>query len=340
LQELSAAIALYNDEVDQGETPDLLAAIYDPALSSAALRNLLQVHSPLSNEVMIEAARRQPPIDQWHLTQVLLTNSRLDEEVLKYVEEENLLNSYFLNLLRGESTISAKQLLEMEIALRHEQKTRLQHALITTWAEDTLNDTRLGEMMAMLEVDESILATLTRYMLAVEQGDHSAAENLASNFGAEQGYQGISAYGALHVALGGDLSAASEPELESLWGLMHDHESQGSAHGWAAMLATARTDSLPPIELPMELRSISMYTARDQATHGDLIRAFPNPTSDRILLAPMMGLDEGLFEVFDAQGRQLAARSFSKEKPFVELDVRSWPSGAYVARLVLDGGNV
>jgi hypothetical protein len=341
--ELASAIAVYNGTVDGGDAPDLSEAINqnNPWYTSHSLRDLLLAQSPLSDDVLKHVIQREQAMDPWHLTQVLIANSELSSSIWGELEETNVLTPYFINILKQyDHNVSLRQLLEQEIALRNNEKARIQHQLVSVWAEDSVTTGRLDSLNAIYAMDAFGLSVVPQYWLAIERGDAGLADALGSVLGQYPDMTDMVNFGNVIAGLNGDVRNASASELTAFEELAFDTERAHNALGWAALWATGQTDSLPPMVIPAELRSGIPFRPNEILVNEPVLGAFPNPTSDRVMITLPEGLEESVLEVVDPLGRTVDRVTVEAGNRGVELDLDKYPTGLYIARLTMAGLSV
>lgn len=69
----------------------------------------------------------------------------------------------------------------------------------------------------------------------------------------------------------------------------------------------------------------------------DARSAYPNPARDQVMITYPEGAEQGTLEIFDAQGRRVAVRPVQGRRGVVEMDLRGWGAGLYLARLLYEG---
>ncbi len=78
----------------------------------------------------------------------------------------------------------------------------------------------------------------------------------------------------------------------------------------------------------------------EQQHNGMVVKAFPNPASDMVIIAAMGHSQGTQVQVFDAAGRSVQLGKLVPKSNLVQLDVSSWESGLYVVRVKhADGSN-
>lgn len=122
------------------------------------------------------------------------------------------------------------------------------------------------------------------------------------------------------------------------------NESPGSgALAWAALLALQHLDSVPMPQLPGMLKSMWMpRPSRPGGSEQPLISVLPNPAIDRIgYVVPLHeGMEQGVLEVFDAQGLKVQVIALNGRRGLVESSVAGWRPGLYMVRFLLDGNAI
>jgi len=342
---LTSAMHNYQGTVDLGQKVDLLEALrQEPPMPSHQLRDVLLAHHPLSDEVLKEAIFRTEPLDPWHLTQVLIANSRLNGWVLQALSEQNVLPAYFLHLVRQAQSgeVGIKRLLELEIMQRQQERDLLLTRLLEHWSADTLSEARADSVLALLAADSlgfGPYGHLAQYAFAGDaQGSEALSQALREHAINDDFVQFTDmlaqADGALHELKG------HEWDLQR----MAFNESPGSgALAWSALLVLQHLDSVPMPQLPGMLKSLWMpRPTRSAGLEQPLISVLPNPASDRIgYVVPMHeSMEQGVLEVFDAQGRQVQIIALNGRRGLIESSVVGWRPGLYMVRLLLDGNTL
>ena len=337
--ELGSAVNTYNGVVDGGGRPDLLDAIADPvAWPSHALRSVLLANGPLSNEVLTEAIRREVAMDPWHLTQVLIDNSPLKKDVEIVLDESEALPPFHRALLaQYDQGTSPRDLLEMEIVQRSQEKSRLQHRLVLAVAADSTLAGKPDSLMNIYLADSLHLGSRTLYTMHLAAGNFGAAHALANGALQHEGHAGLVAFGELLEAMAGDPHSLTAPPIAALEALAFGEENSGSAQAWATLLRLGATDSLPQGWLPEPYRMAYFPADRKGWRIAPLLGASPNPARDRVMISYPEGAEQGTLEFFDAQGRLVAVQPLNGRRAFHDVDVHSWGEGLYLARLLYEG---
>ncbi|HMQ77728.1 MAG TPA: T9SS type A sorting domain-containing protein [Flavobacteriales bacterium] len=341
LQELASAVAQYLGNVDGGDKPDLLELIHfaDPWHPSHVLRDEMLQQSPLSDEVLLAAIWREVPMDPWHLTQVLIGNSELTNEVWRALEESQVLTPFFLAMIdHYQGQQSPRAIYEQEIALRLGQKSRLQHRLLRHYAQDTLSTGDPTDSMdVVLAMDPSPTALMARYWMACSRYDEALAAALTGPLQEVEGTEDLIALGEMLLRAQGNWSDLEGGDLQELENYAFVEGRAGSAAAWAVQLGLADLDSLPPALIPAQLRTLWEPRRRSWAAEDLILSAYPNPANDRVMVTLPTNPPESQLTIYDAQGRLMITQLLKPGMPFLELNVRNWSPGLYLGSLSLDG---
>lgn len=339
--EFTSAVANYEGTVDQDQKTDILTAINAvPAWPSYQLRDLLLGRYPLSDSVMIAAIHRSTPMDPWHLTQVLVANSKLSYAVWKELDYSGVLPAYFMDLLHQYDDASNLRLvLEEEIRQRHEELTDLQRRLVFTWAADTVELGRTDSLMTVFSEDADGAGLRLEYASLIGQGHFAAANALQAAVQGQREGSALAEVGAVLCAIGSNLCQATPAQRQALHALAYLPLGDANPLAWGSLMAIHAMDSVPPLEIPRMPRSAWIPIRRGHAVLVDqpVLQAYPDPATDRVQITYPKGLEEGRLEVFDAQGAQVRSVPLAGTPAFKEVDVANLRPGLYLVRLVLDG---
>ena len=339
LAEYKNAVEAYNGQVDNGDKDPPLDAIgANPAWPSHQLRDLLLLNSPLSDTVMHMAIWRAVPMDPWHLTQVLIANSRISGYIWRDLDDTDVLPPFFYNLLLANQTNpSLRSVLEDEVALRSAEKSRILQRIQLGLDEDSTYVGKVDSLMMVYLADSMGTGLELAYHLAVVHGRYTEAAQIKVRLPLTQDPEVLIQLGDLEESLNGDWYAATTAQRDLLWEWAFTMDRPASADAWALLLLLGETDSLPPALLPPAYRGAVVGHNRGIYVPEPTLAAYPNPASDRLMITLPTGLDHSTLDVLDATGKLVSTTALATELPFVELNVRELPTGLYLARLTFDG---
>ncbi len=333
--QLSSALDMYNGTVDLGNTPDLRTAIRqtDPLLSSSYLRDLLMTKHPLSDEILALLLNRAQPLDNWHLTQVLLQNSRLNPGIWNTVQKENLLPPYFMGMVaqaqQGQGP-TTKQLLEQEISQRHMEMAFHMTVLGQLYGMDTLNTSSLDSLRRMTEFDKDPQLTVETMEALLANGEFSKADSLlGTQWDERNGQEAYADLLAMQQDVQGEWEMLNTMDRDKLY--YHAQEGgAGAAMAAGILMSISVEPPLPPVYFPNFTKNVS---ASEQPREYDALAtldltSFPNPASVETFVTYPRDLDGGELIVHDAQGR-LVHRITLDHQGILPLDVSHYAAGLY-----------
>ena len=326
-------------QLDNGERVAVMDAIKAvPAWPSHSLRGYLLAHSPLSEEAIIAAIYREDPMDPWHLTEVLIANSRLSDPIWAALDHSEALSPFFYQMvLDHQEDPSVRDILMEELALRAHEKDMEQRLLVLALHEDSTYTGKLDTLLAILSTDTMGFGRPMAYQLALAHGRSTEAAALATALAGDARFEQLLGLGALQLGLDSGWSQAGHNEVVALESMAASGQTLGRGAAWGILYALGATDSLPTGVLPMEYRSAQVDEADADPAGRPVVGAYPNPAKDRLMITWPAEADGGTLEVTDARGRLVLAQSLAGHTAFVELDVRPWADGLYLARVLRNG---
>lgn len=334
--------ALYDGELDGGDTDYLLDQIHDPLVSSFNLRNLLLASMPVKDAVLLAALYREPAMDPWHLTQVMLDASPLNPDVLLAVMSSWLDESYKIMIReqQEEEEYSWKQWIEAELGcLRHDVE-RARHDYVRKVLQDTVGNPLDSILLVLADADMPATPPERLWLLMAKDEWQVVDEWISDPGGHGLTLDQAAAFDVVRdVMLDPENATAIVQDAQQLLGAMASDESN-SSHLVARALLAAHLDLSfeEPMVLPGEERSAIEGVASSPMSSRGLIRVQPNPASTRALVVTHlpMGHAIGWVSLYNSYGVELE-RTQVRSGPFiVELDLTMYSSGLY--RVVLFGG--
>lgn len=135
----------------------------------------------------------------------------------------------------------------------------------------------------------------------------------------------------------GDADAATIAYLESL--AATEEPGYADAQAWLALLGQEFPEGLI---LPGGPKSADRSAEQPQvAPPTSWLQAAPNPSNGpmQLICALPEGAEHGELLVMDVMGRVMVSRPVAPQGAILELDMRYWSSGTYLANLRVDGIN-
>ncbi len=131
----------YTNILNGGIRAEIMEVLLDDLSTSQQIRDELIQGSPyLDDEILIAAITRQIPLNQWHLTEVLVWNSRLSRNVMNVLNQVQPLTPYQYNLVLNTDGNSQRYLLELEIRKREKKLHRAKSDyILKAWTDESVN---------------------------------------------------------------------------------------------------------------------------------------------------------------------------------------------------------
>jgi hypothetical protein len=203
--------------------------------------------------------------------------------------------------------------------------------------EDSTYTGKLDTLLSILSTDTLGLGRTAAYQLALAHGRGTEAAALAAAMAGDARFEQLLGLGALQLGLDPGWSQAGHNEVMALQDMAASGKKLGRGAAWGILYALGATDSLPTGLLPVEYRSARANETDASTAERPVVGAYPNPAKDRLMITWPAEVDAGTLEVTDARGRSVLSQALGSRTGFVELDVRGWADGLYLARVLRDG---
>lgn len=339
---LLSSLAQYHETVDLGETPEVMEAIEqdDPLLASYVLRDILLAHHPLSDAALEAVLDRLEPMDGWHITQVFMQNAPVQSNIFDRLLLSGLVSAYQIALLedaQANGPGSMKDVLEEEI---HET-AREHHVAYTNclryWSLDTVSAGAADSLEALLLQGTGTAGRLMVVHQRAEEANYGAAQDsLLADWAQHANYADMLAYVNLMEATGnGDAGGPTEfGELETI--ALAGNAGAGLA--WDVLLTQDHWRYLPEVEMPNEWKAYRPAARPRQRTAAQpMLQAQPNPATDQLWLSYGTELKADELVVHGAQGQVVWQQRVGDQSGVIELDLKGWSNGLYLATLFREG---
>jgi len=332
--ELNTAKANYALVVDDNQTSVIISSLDDAfPEESAYLRELLLQKLPLSDDVMHKMIQKANLFDPWHLTEVFLANAPLNKNLLKEIEEAEILSAFFMSFLdAADSGESLRRLMELNIRGMEELKyEKLKNLFMQSFNNALMDDAvwNIETYTDQLQNEEGSYLDRSRALSFAETNDFNAAFDLSSN---NTEIDFLSDYLMLAQTLNNDWNTAQNQDIEVLWALSENEEHGASSLARAVLHYLDLSNSEPEPQLPIQFRSLST-SKKPEKIQLPLLGVVPNPAQNYTYIHYPIEADEhGLFQLYDNYGRLLQQWT-PASKGLYYLDLQNFQSGLYHLRL-------
>ena len=321
--------------LDGGETEDVLDVLQNIHFEeSSFLRDLLLARYPLSREVLMAALDAAASFDPWHLTQVLVANSRLPHDVYQFLNDNAVLNQFFMQFVHDAQTSNGAnlgRLLQMEVSARSHQKATKFRDIIRYFYHD-------GDSLDVTEWQNFVQSHNDNSHKWLQFSDHIAAQNYSAALALLDSVNlpqpGVRQWYEFYVQTA-TADSVSQGDIDFAWQYLNDDSLMiGAAWGW--LNRHGQTDSLPLFDINLEPKSLFVAVEDNNAIKERFLQAWPNPTKDRVVLTyPKEAEGLGMVQIFNLDG-QLMREFAASDAGFQEIYVTGWPAGIYIAKLIVN----
>ena len=339
----------YDATRDDGETYTLLGYVSDPYNTSLQVRNALQSVAPnVSDEVFFAAFEREPAMNEWHLTEVLLSNSPLQasvmEEVYNYLPEayamlvENA-QSGEMNVLSIIQSVMADHLAQKSMAM-----TEIAHR---SWLDSLAFATSLDSLQLLhleLPSDNSTLAESGVYTARREYAtlETMARTEAGNNPSEAEFFQLMEHFADVQQSTGwSDTTIVDHSWLANL-GAQRDLQGSAQALAWLHALGDELPEEIIVMPMPQPKNLAQQQPLPSSSDLGFSVEAFPNPTNGPSSLIAIIPADiqKARLRITDISGRELRSYELNEELNILELQASTWVSGIYLADIQFAGGTM
>jgi len=339
-QALINARMMYQSTVDDNKktsTLDLLESVY--LNESAYVRDVLNQRYPLSKDVLKKLIQKANEMDPWHVTQILLENSPLDKEIMNSLEQGNILSNFFMSFLYNyQEGISTRKLMEMEMASRSMELSRLEQEinLISLTPHETWNDEdttalvfspelHLNRLLEKDDLQSRKTSLAAAYLYGVEPSNQ---RDELEHF--QEVYEDL-------LAVSFDLSLLDSTAQGRIRLLAGDQQSAAQSFHYGIMQLMDGFFVEPDPEIPIQYRGFQPMNKEDKRAEEAMIGVWPNPATDVAWIHyPKEADNLGTIQVHDNQGRSIAAHEL-KSNGLLELNVAGFTPGVYHIVILLEG---
>lgn len=333
--------AQYYQLIDGGQTGAVVGFISNPNNSSALIReNLLPLCPYLSVTALDTLLDRTASMNPWHLSELLIACSPLDPVVLKRINNEIALPSYFLGLI-NEYQDGGNERLQKETAIKaaNINKNRAFGKLLEL---ELSNDTLVrnySEMEALFETNNDLSESAMLYEIYRAQGKFEEASTvyeayLRDTLSAEENALNDIIF---EISVNGGYAFADSSQQQVLQSLLNSEESIRMQVKSALELITK--ESFECEFLYPEIPKSKVNRMDEEPNRISLLEVYPNPVSEDFTVGFVLPSDQqnSALNIYNSQGQLIDQIDLSKDNGVHYLNARNWQSGLYILDLIVNG---
>jgi len=350
---------LLNEFVDGGSTTllnfDVVTSTPPEALQT---RNELIAKSPyLSDTVMKTSISKEEVLDNAMIRDVLVANphaAKSDEIITMLENRINPMPDYMMEqILVGEDTVSAKEILEAKKAWWDNEGTKAYHRLLNYFKGDSLTPANEDSLNWLFSYRNTLASQYDKVNWLHAKGEYQQADNLLAslpesfNFTPSQlethndyiNFYTLSEQ--IHSDTMGVLSVDSV-KVAALQVIATSNNGVPGAYARNLLIATGKINYEEPIILPDDnLKETKKKKFRGVKESGDasILTVYPNPAQDyfvvKIKLDNITG--SGLINLFDGNGKLVLSKTFNGKQDQIIFPASNLKTGMYMIVLEAEG---
>ena len=324
-------------------------------------QDLLSESPYLSDTVMKSAITKEEVLPNVMIRDILVANPQSAKSNAILGELNNrfipMPESMMDEILAGQTQISAKEILEGEIAYHKAKRQDLFYQLVKSYKADTINPASHDSLIALLQRESTLKA---KYMLAFEylaNGDTTLVTNtlnaipstLTLSNSQELIYNDYLDYFVILTSLkteGKSVLELSSDQLIVLQNLSATGREPVSSYARNILLANQLMDYYEPILIPdMCNPAPSKPNVKpDQITSDEYFKVYPNPAKDFAIVEYRLkgyqnSSNQVIFVITNQEGKVMERIHTQKQQDQFVLNTTTYAPGSYVCTLII-GGNI
>jgi len=333
----------YKNILNGGIKPEIMELLVDDFASSSAIRQKLILGSPyLSDDVLIAAITRQIPLNQWHLTEVLVWNGPLTKRVIKAFYQAQPLTPYLASLVLNKDGNSQRLLLELAQKGLSEEIVALEKDYLFTAFNDESIENPYTLAYYLYEDQNTPEAMRIKISALVQQQHYQEAYNLINDY-AQEITDNYASFKLIELDLeqsGLNWFQMSSSQQNTLQQIAMQTEIYGAQNAQVILDLVndnQLTEYILPIAEPLEMRQALSYNYT--AVNRNLLSLSPNPTNGEVYASYELpeNYKQAQLEIYNSMGQKVDVLDISSSKYLSRLNFEHYTSGIYLVSLVVDG---
>ncbi len=343
-QELSNLESTYAKTLNRGIRPRIMDAIQD----SQEYQELLMQGSPyLEDEVLIKSITRNPAMDSWELTDILLRNAPLSSEVLEALAEVNVLSAFQYNRVADMEGSSQRLKLELGIKAKREELGAVQGDYLKLIFEDDKYLDPYQKVIALFDGNTSPRAQRYTITALLKQAKTKEASDLLRKYVADSNKDHFAEFKTIEIDLmqrGENWFQMTSAEKESIAKISSDETKRGYEAA-RSVLDLIENNNPTSFVKSYNNRStvdddspISSWNAEESPK---LLEAYPQPANSELYFHAQLpsNFDNAGIKLVDVSGKTVAYIKLNGA-PLQQILIAQYASGIYFAELIIDGESV
>lgn len=332
---------LYYQMLDGGQTSTVVSFISNLNNSSGLIReSLLPLCPYLSVTALDTLLDRTASMNPWHLSELLIACSPLDPVVLKRINNEIALPSYFIGLI-NEYQDGGNERLQKETMIQaaNINKNRAFGKLMEIEVSGDSIARNYSELETLFESNNDLSESAMLYEIYRAQGkfeDASAVYEayLRDTLSIEENALNDLIF---EISNNGGYAFADSSQQQALQSLLNSVEST-RIH----IKSTLELITKEPYECEFiypEIPKSKVNRMEEKPTSISLLEVYPNPVSEDFTVGFVLPADQrnSALNIYNNLGQLIDQIDLSKDNGIHYLNARNWQSGLYILDLFVNG---
>jgi len=336
----------YKSILNGGLKPDILEVLLDDFASTSSIYEKMTLGSPyLSDDILIAAITRQIPMNQWHLTEILIWNGPLSRKVMEVFNQTQPLTPYLASLVYNKDGNSQRHLLELDMKTAREEIAVLEADYIHTTLFDENLDNGYQEIYDLYVDVNTSEALRIKVSVLLHQDDYDEALNILNDYMAVND-DNYGSFKQIDISLqksGLNWFQMNDVQLETITQIASytDVFGSGKAQSVLALINDEPINdySMPIAETP-EFRQLN--GVGHPFAQRSLMDISPNPATDDLYVTYELPefYNSAIIEVRNIIGQNIEQVNVGDFRHVYKMDCEVYKTGTYILTLVVDGSNI
>lgn len=345
-------IEVHETTVDAGSTAEMSEEVADctPADAPMIYNELITISPYVSDSVVQNAIQNEESLSNVMIRDVMISNphaSKSDETIDMIAGRSNPMPDYMMEqILQGEDSISAKELLEAERNYWSSQKSQHQLNLIRYYRSDTTCNFFKDSLAVVLQLENTLSSFYERVMMDYTRRSYSTGDSILNMIPdlfvltEEQAnlHDQYIAFFSILKKLAQDSTAIfafSVADQNSLLTITGNGEDRVHAMARNLLLAAGLIEYVEPLVLPesgLKNSKRERYKGAKTVTEGNLLKVYPNPAIRQFTVEyHLTSLGSQTTLTFsDLLGKPLSSILLNRKDDQLLLKTGTLPPGTYV----------
>lgn len=327
-----------------GIKPEIMEVLLDDFAASSEVHEKLMQGSPyLSDDVLIAAITREIPLNQWHLTEILVWNGKLSRKVLSVFNQVQPLSPYLASLVLNQNGLSQRFLLELEIKQLKQNLLDLEKSYTQSAFNDSLVHNPYQKVIDLYQNCNDADALRFKISAHIHLKQFEEAEALLLEY-ALRHQDNYTAFKQIQIDLekeGLNWFQMNSLQEEEIIRIANETEVYGCKNAKAILVLTNSITlgaySMPIAEHQQERRATE--EAIERSTPRSLMSLSPNPAKEWVYISYELPsvCKQAQLQVHNTLGQQIDVLPITDYKYLYKLNCKNYPPGMYFLTLLVEG---